>query len=89
MLPRVVHGATHLSPSCIDLQRGEIGVEDHVTGLDVDGRLPLPNGTKVPGRVHQTPEGWDWNKASLDHVLICPPTLIKLGCYRLSSLPLT
>lgn len=31
-----------------------------MTGLDVDGRLPLADGAQVPGRVDQTPEGGDW-----------------------------
>lgn len=84
MLPRVVHGASHLASSRVEPERGQVGVEDHVTGFDVDGGLPLPNGAQVPGRVHQTPEGWDWNEAPLDDVLIRPPTLIKLGCNRLS-----
>lgn len=30
-----------------------------MTGLDVDGRLPLADGAQVPGRVDQTPEGRD------------------------------
>lgn len=29
-------------------------------------------------------ESVTWNKASLDHIFICPPTLIKLGYNRLS-----
>lgn len=52
--------STYLAPSCVELQRSQVGVKDHVTGLDVDGRLPLPDGAQVPGWVHQTPEGWDW-----------------------------
>lgn len=51
--------SSYLAPSCVQLQRGQVGVEDHVTGLDVDGRLPLAYGAQVPGRVHQTPEGRD------------------------------
>lgn len=39
----------YLAPSCVELQRGQVGVKDHVTGLDVDGRLPLAYGTQVPG----------------------------------------
>lgn len=50
---------SHLASSCVELQRSQIGVEDHVTGLDVDGRLSLPYGAQIPGRVDQTPEGWD------------------------------
>lgn len=30
-----------------------------MTGLDVDGRLPLADGAQVPGGVHQAPEGRD------------------------------
>lgn len=41
--------STYLAPSCVELQRSQVGVKDHVTGLDVDGRLPLPDGAQVPG----------------------------------------
>lgn len=40
---------SHLASSCVELQRSQVGVEDHVTGLDVDGRLPLAYGAQVPG----------------------------------------
>lgn len=49
----------YLASSCVELQRSQVGVKDHVTGLDVDGRLSLSYGAEVPGRVDQTPEGRD------------------------------
>lgn len=49
----------YLAPSGVELQRRQVGVKDHVTSLDVDGRLPLSYGTEVPCWVYQTPEGWD------------------------------
>lgn len=52
-------GFSHLASSCVELQRSQVGVEDHVTGLDVDGRLSLPYGAQIPGWMDQTPEGWD------------------------------
>ncbi len=57
---RVTGGRPYLASSCVEPQRRQVWVKDHVTGLDVDGRLPLSDGTQVPGWVHQTPEGWDW-----------------------------
>lgn len=51
--------ASYLAPPSVEFQRGQVGVKDHVAGLDVDGRLPLADGAQVPGGVHQTPEGRD------------------------------
>lgn len=44
--PRAV---PYLTSCRVEPQRGQVGVEDHVAGLDVDGRLPLPDGAQVPG----------------------------------------
>lgn len=54
------NGGPYLTSSCVEPQRGQVGVKNHVTGLDVNRRLSLPNDTQIPGWVHQTPEGWDW-----------------------------
>lgn len=53
---------SHLASSCVELQRSQVGVEDHVTGLNVDRWLSLPYGAQIPGWVDQTPEGWDWGR---------------------------
>lgn len=42
-------GGPYLASTCVEPQRGQVGVKDHVTGLNVNGRLPLPYGAKVPG----------------------------------------
>lgn len=36
-----------------------------MTGLDVDGRLSLPDGAQIPGRVDQAPEGRDCGRGEL------------------------
>lgn len=66
--PEAAAAAAYLAPPRVEFQRGQVGVKDHVAGLDVDGRLPLADGAQVPGGVHQTPEGRDcggWKKGTV------------------------
>lgn len=38
----------YLPASSVDAQRCQKGIEDHVTGLYVDGRLSFPHRAKIP-----------------------------------------
>ena len=57
----------YLASAGVESEGGEEGVKDHVTGLDVDGRLALSHGAQVPGRVHQPPERRHWNTHTHTH----------------------
>lgn len=48
--------AAYLPAPSVDAKGGQKGVEDHVTGLYVDWRLPFPHRAKIPSWVHQSPE---------------------------------
>lgn len=57
--PRLHNGSTiaaYLPAPSVDAQGRQKGVEDHVTGLYVDRRLPFPHRAKIPSWVHQSPE---------------------------------
>lgn len=49
MSGHLIGGGPYLASSCVEPQRGQVRIKDHVTGLNVDGRLPLPYGAQVPG----------------------------------------
>lgn len=51
----------YLASTRVQLYGREERVKDHVAGLDVDWRLPLPHRAQVPGRVDQPPERWHCN----------------------------
>lgn len=57
--------AAYLPTPSVDAKRRQKGVEDHVTGLYVDGWLPFSHRAKIPSWVHQSPERRNWKQKKI------------------------